>query len=240
MVWVLNLALSQVVYIDTNFANGKGESGDKKVGIDSRKRIELRQQENISVEKDGHGPSLFVKRREYHAPHLFEKMPKSDELCNTWRINYALRSKHDKDGRTEEVNVESCLGAENYGGHSQSSSDDSRRVNGQIVTDSDEKCGGNESFVSAALDSNTPTLSTEPSLLNSPARVNFSMSVGGDKSQMIEESRNCKLGTYVGTYKLVSDALKYGEVVRNTNKMFGVKGWGAPTWKTKYLHLYLM
>ncbi|KAL6124336.1 hypothetical protein ACLB2K_076849 [Fragaria x ananassa] len=84
------------------------------------------------------------------------------------------------------------------------------RLSTQIATDSDEKCGGNESFVSTALDGNTSTLSTEPSLLNSPARVNFSMSVGGDKSQMIEESRNCKLGTSLGTYKLVSDALKYG------------------------------
>ena len=143
-------------------------------------------------------------------PTCLRKCQSQDELCNTGRINYALRSKHDKDGRTEEVNVKSCLGAENYGGHFQSSSDDSRRVNGQIVTDSDEKCGGNESFVSVALDGNTLTLSTEPSLLNSPARVNFSMSVGGDKSQMIEESRNCKLGTSLGTYKLVSDALKYG------------------------------
>ncbi|KAL6129546.1 hypothetical protein ACLB2K_072896 [Fragaria x ananassa] len=131
-------------------------------------------------------------------------------LFHSGRINYALRSKHDKDGRTEEVNVKSCLGAENYGGHFQSSSDDSRRVNGQIVTDSDEKCDGNESFVYVALDGNTLTLSTEPSLLNSPAHVNFSMSVGGDKSQMIEESCNCKLGTSLGTYKLVSDALKYG------------------------------
>ena len=68
---------TESIGIDTNFANGKGESGDKKVGIDSRKRTELRQQENISVEKDGHGLSLYVKRREYQAPHLFEKMPKS-------------------------------------------------------------------------------------------------------------------------------------------------------------------
>ena len=189
--------------IDANFANGMGESCDKKVGINSRERRELRQRENISVEKDGHGLSMFVKRREYCAPHLFEKMPKSDELCNTVRINSVLMSTHDKDGRTEELNVESYLGAESYDGHSQ-------RVKEQIGTDSDEKYGGNELVVSAASDGNTPTLLTDPSLLNSPARVNFGISVGGDNCKMIEESHNCKLGTSLGAYKLVNDALKYG------------------------------
>ncbi|XP_050378457.1 uncharacterized protein LOC126795734 [Argentina anserina] len=73
-----------------------------------------------------------------HALNLFDKMPKSDGLYDAGRINSSLTSIHDKEDKSEEWNVDYYSDEEIATLISWSYSDNSERVDGTIVTGSDD------------------------------------------------------------------------------------------------------